>query len=74
MAASVSEVVPFLKQMRRNVLPATRKGSGANGLAMKDDDRMRRFVSVETLFNGRHFDGQDHHSLRQLVFKFQVEL
>src|SRR6516165_8801424 len=33
-------------------------GSGANGSVMKDHVMMRRFVSVEALFNGRHFDRQ----------------
>ena len=29
-----------------------------NGSVMKDHGRMHRFVSVEALFNGRHFDRQ----------------
>jgi transposase-like protein len=33
-------------------------GSGANGSVMKDHFMMRRFASVEALFNGRHFDRQ----------------
>jgi hypothetical protein len=33
-------------------------GSGANGSVMKDHVMMRRFVAVEALFNGRHFDRQ----------------
>ena len=33
-------------------------GSGAKRSAMNDDGRMRRFVSVEALFSGRHFDRQ----------------
>lgn len=28
------------------------------GLRSGDDDRMQRFVPVEALFKGRHFDGQ----------------
>src|SRR5512144_265560 len=33
-------------------------GSGANCAVITDHGRMRRFVSVEALFNGRHFDRQ----------------
>jgi hypothetical protein len=35
-----------------------RGGSGANSSVSGDDDRMQRFVPVEALFKGRHFDGQ----------------
>jgi hypothetical protein len=41
----------------RRAAPA-RAGSGANGSVMKDHVMMRRFVAVEALFNGRHFDRQ----------------
>jgi hypothetical protein len=36
--------------------PHRRKGSGANADAFRDDGRMPRFVAVEELFKGRHFD------------------
>ena len=32
------------------------EGSGANAAAFGDDGRMPRFVPVEELFKGRHFD------------------
>ncbi len=35
-----------------------RSGSGANGSAIGDDDRMQPFGPVEALFKARHFDGQ----------------
>jgi hypothetical protein len=41
------------------VLPrrtVTSEGSGANAAAFGDDGRMPRFVPVEGLFKGRHFD------------------
>ena len=33
-------------------------GSGANAGRVEDDEQMTRFVSVEELFKGRHFDGE----------------
>jgi len=33
-------------------------GSGANSSAIEDHGRMRRFLAVEALFTGRHFDRQ----------------
>src|SRR6516225_4349579 len=33
-------------------------GSGANRVRSGDDDRMQRFVPIEALFKGRHFEGQ----------------
>ena len=35
-----------------------RAGAAQNSPATRDHGRMRRFVPVEALFNGRHFDGQ----------------
>ena len=35
-----------------------RKGSGANARVAGDDEEMQRFVPIEDLFKGRHFDGQ----------------
>src|SRR5438105_13561992 len=34
------------------------QGSGANASAAGDDDEMQRFVPIEDLFKGRHFDRQ----------------
>jgi transposase-like protein len=39
-------------------IKSVKKGSGANRSRSGDDDRMQRFVPVEALFEGRHFDGQ----------------
>ena len=33
-------------------------GSGANAKVAGDDEEMQRFVPIEDLFKGRHFDGQ----------------
>jgi hypothetical protein len=33
-------------------------GSGANARVASDDEEMQRFVPIEDLFKGRHFDGQ----------------
>src|ERR1700686_3661301 len=33
-------------------------GSGANSRVAGDDEKMQRFVPIEDLFQGRHFDGQ----------------
>ena len=33
-------------------------GSGANARVAGDDEQMQRFVPIEDLFKGRHFDGQ----------------
>ena len=45
-------------EQRRSAAHHHFTGSGANGSVMKDHVMMRRFVSVEALFNGRHFDRQ----------------
>jgi hypothetical protein len=36
----------------------TLAGTGANRSQSGDDGRMQRFVPVEALFKGRHFDGE----------------
>ena len=33
-------------------------GSGANASVAGDDEEMQRFVPIEDLFKGRHFEGQ----------------
>jgi hypothetical protein len=37
---------------------AAEKGSGANAREAGDDEEMQRFVPIEDLFKGRHFDRQ----------------
>src|SRR5713226_8905506 len=36
----------------------SRNGSGANARVAGDDEEMQRFVPIEDLFKGRHFDRQ----------------
>ena len=39
-------------------LNGSRFGSGANARVAGDDEEMQRFVPIEDLFKGRHFDRQ----------------
>ena len=59
------------KRCRAHLKRTNKSGSGVNGSVMKDHVMMRRFVSVEALFNGRHFDRQIILLCCQLVHKFQ---
>jgi hypothetical protein len=43
---------------RVDCLNVKSSGSGANRSRSGDDERRKRFVPVEALFKGRHFDGQ----------------
>jgi hypothetical protein len=36
----------------------SKNGSGAKAKVAGDDEEMQRFVPIEDLFKGRHFDGQ----------------
>jgi hypothetical protein len=40
------------------LLRGDHEGSGANARVAGDDEEMQRFVRIEDLFKGRHFDGQ----------------
>src|SRR5258708_26852459 len=43
---------------RDSCFDGAQAGSGANARVAGDDEEMQRFVPIEDLFNGRHFDGQ----------------
>src|SRR5215469_16044892 len=49
---------PPWSDLRSNAirLPGSCDGSGANGTGISDDSQMPRFVPVEELFKGRHFN------------------
>jgi Phage integrase, N-terminal SAM-like domain len=48
----------FLLNEKRVKLSTYIQGSGANAREAGDDEEMQRFVPIEDLFRGRHFDRQ----------------
>ena len=48
---------PLHEVVTTKLLPQ-QEGSDANARVAGDDEEMQRFVPIEDLFKGRHFDGQ----------------
>jgi transposase-like protein len=47
-----------MRRKSSDAIAASRQGFWCKQAVIGDDDRMQRFVPVEALFKGRHFDGQ----------------
>jgi hypothetical protein len=54
--SSVASSISFPGLRRRNISAKVCRGSGANASGTGDDGQVPRFVPVEELFKGRHFD------------------